>query len=122
VSKIVPTADRAKATVMVKVAFRSYDSRVLPEMSAKVLFLTKALSSSETSSKPILTVSSKSVVARNGESMAFIVVDNKAVGVPVSVGRTMGASVEILQGLSAGDKVIATITDEIRDGTSVKIK
>ncbi len=122
VSKIVPTADRAKATVMVKVAFQSYDSRVLPEMSAKVLFLTKALSSSETSSKPVLTVSSKAVVSRDGESVAFAVVDNKAVAVPVSVGRTMGSSVEILRGLSAGDKVIAAITDEIRDGTSVKIK
>src|SRR3989339_2012448 len=41
VNKIVPTADRAKATVLVKVGFESYDGRVLPEMSAKVLFSTK---------------------------------------------------------------------------------
>ena len=39
VAKIVPTADRGKATITVKVAFKKYDSRVLPEMSAKVLFL-----------------------------------------------------------------------------------
>ena len=50
VDKIVPTADRSKATVLVKVAFKNYDKRVLPEMSAKVLFLRSISSSSGTNS------------------------------------------------------------------------
>jgi len=122
VKKIVPTADRAKATVMVKVGFRSYDSRVLPEMSAKVLFLTQAPTAEETSAKPVLTVSASAVVSRGSEQVVYTVNENKAVEVPVEMGKTMGSVVEILAGLSAGNRVIANVPDEIRDGTAVKVK
>lgn len=122
VAKIVPTADRAKATVLVKVAFRSYDSKVLPEMSAKTLFLTKAPNVTETSAKPILTLPTAAVATRGGESLVFAVVDNKASQIPVKTGRTLGSLVEILSGVGAGDRVIATVTDEIYDGVTVKVK
>ena len=56
VFKIVPTADRSKATVMVKVGFKNYDSRVLPEMSAKVLFLNEDSDRSVVDRKPVLVV------------------------------------------------------------------
>src|SRR5436309_6232667 len=56
VEKIVPTADRAKATVMVKIRFKSYDRRVLPEMSAKITFLPAGFAASAGMAKPLLGV------------------------------------------------------------------
>jgi RND family efflux transporter MFP subunit len=122
VAKIVPTADRAKATVMVKVGFKSYDSKVLPEMSAKVLFLSKKSDASNTEAKAMLTVPLGSVVTRSGKKVVFAVRDNKAVEIPITIGREFGALVEVTQGLSSGDKVIAAVTETIVDGSHVKIR
>jgi HlyD family secretion protein len=122
VAKIVPTADRAKATVMVKVAFRSYDSKVLPEMSAKVLFLTGEVSSSQPMVKPILTVSATAVVTRGDQHTVFMVRDNHAVETPVSVGRDLGSLVEIRSGVSAGDRVITKVPADLHDGSPVRVK
>jgi RND family efflux transporter MFP subunit len=122
VAKIVPTADRAKATVLVKVAFKSYDSRVLPEMSAKVLFLSKPTDAASANAKPILTVPSSSVVDRNGRKVVYLVQDDKASEMPVMVGRTMGSLLEITAGLSAGNKVIEKLNAEITNGVKVKVR
>ena len=122
VTKIVPTADRAKATVMVKVGFRSYDKRVLPEMSAKVLFLTKPVTLEESTAKPILTVIASAVVSRNGTSVVYGVSENKAVEIQIQKGRTMGSLVEVLSGVSAGTKIITKVPEELRDGSAVKVK
>lgn len=122
VAKIVPTADRAKATVLVKVAFKSYDSRVLPEMSAKVLFLSKPTDAASANAKPILTVPSSSVVDRNGRRVVYLVQDDKATEIPVMVGRTIGSLLEITAGLSAGDKVIEKLSEEITNGAKVRVR
>ncbi len=122
VAKIVPTADRAKATVMVKVGFVSYDARVLPEMSAKVLFLTKATGSAELEQKPVLTVVSSALAERNGRTVVFKVSDKRAVEVPVQLGRTFGAFREVTSGLASGEKVIDRPGDDVVDGASVSIK
>lgn len=122
VSKIVPTADRAKATVLVKVGFESYDSRVLPEMSAKVLFLTKQTDAADQDARPFLTVSSSAIATRDGGKVAFMVRENTAVAISVTTGREMGSLVEITAGLSAGDKVINKVDDTIKDGIKVKVK
>ncbi|MEK6565333.1 MAG: efflux RND transporter periplasmic adaptor subunit [Bacteroidota bacterium] len=120
VSKIVPTADRAKATVMVKVGFKSYDSRVLPEMSAKVLFLTKAIDPATQNVKPFLTVASSAIVERSGKKVVYVVRDNLAVEVAVETGRQVGSLTEVTSGLSAGDKVIDKVKSEIQQGVKVK--
>lgn len=122
VAKIVPTADRAKATVMVKVGFRSYDNRVLPEMSAKVLFLTKASDPASLETKPFLTVSSSAVAERGSRKVVYRVLDNKAVEVPVTTGRVLGNSTEITSGLTPGEKVVDKATDAITDGARVKVQ
>jgi RND family efflux transporter MFP subunit len=121
VNKIVPTADRAKATVMVKVAFHSYDKLVLPEMSAKVLFLTKGSEAqSAGTSAPVLAVPLSAIVERNGQTFVYGVRDDRAVEIPVVAGRTLGMFREIKSGLSRGDQVIESIDDRIADGTRVK--
>ncbi|MBF8296173.1 MAG: Efflux transporter periplasmic adaptor subunit, partial [Bacteroidetes bacterium] len=122
VAKIVPTADRAKATVMVKVGFKSYDSKVLPEMSAKVLFLTKASDAVQSAAKPLLTVPAGSLTTRNGKKVVFTVRENRAVEISVTVGKEFGTFVEITQGVSAGDKIIVSVSDRIENGTRVKIQ
>jgi multidrug efflux pump subunit AcrA (membrane-fusion protein) len=122
VAKIVPTADRAKATVMVKVAFKQYDAKVLPEMSSKVLFLTKTAETVQAAVHSMLTVPLSSVATRNGKKVVFMVRNDQAVAVPVSTGKDAGALVEITQGISAGDHVITGLTDRIVDGLRVKVK
>jgi RND family efflux transporter MFP subunit len=122
VAKIVPTADRAKATVLVKVAFESYDSRVLPEMSAKVLFLSKPTDAASMNATPILTVSSSAVVAWNGQQVAYAVKDDKALRIPVTTGKNFGSLVEITSGLSAGQKIIEKVDENISDGIKVRVK
>jgi RND family efflux transporter MFP subunit len=122
VAKIVPTADRAKATVLVKVAFKSYDGRVLPEMSAKVLFLSKPTDAAAANARAILAIPSTSVVDRNGRKVVYLVQDDKATEVPVMVGKQMGSLVEITAGLSAGDRVIEKVDGTITNGARVKVR
>ncbi|MGD1044059.1 MAG: efflux RND transporter periplasmic adaptor subunit [Bacteroidota bacterium] len=122
VAKIVPTADRSKATVMVKVAFRNYDSRVLPEMGAKVLFLTKQAEKSEMQEKPFLSIPSTAVTERNGKKVVYTVNDNSATPVVVTIGRNLGSSTEILSGITPGEKVIDNINAAIVEGVKVKIQ
>ena len=122
VAKVVPTADRAKATVLVKVGFKSYDSKVVPEMSAKVLFLTKSPAAATSAAKPMLTVPLTAIATRAGKKVVYTVRENQAVETSIAVGREFGALVEITQGLSSGDKVIAGVTEQITNGSRVKIR
>ena len=122
VDKIVPTADRAKATVLVKVAFKSYDAHVLPEMSAKVLFLSKSSDAASVNAKPILTAPASSIAAWNGQQVAYVVKDDKAERVSVTTGANFGSLIEITSGLSAGQKIIEKIDATISDGTKVRVK
>jgi RND family efflux transporter MFP subunit len=122
VSKVVPTADRAKATVMVKIRFRSYDRRVLPEMSAKVTFLAHDMTTQKGANEPLLTLPAAAVAARDGRQVVYQLEKNHAVEVPVVTGRTLGSLVEIKQGLKEGDKVISKIDNQIRAGVKVAEK
>src|SRR2546428_50785 len=115
VAMIVPTADRAKATVMVKVAFRSYDARVLPEMSAKVHFLPRP-SRVAADPQPVLVVPASAVAERNGRSVVFVVQSGRAVEVPVVVGRQLGSSLAIREGLHPGVQVVDSVGARLRGG------
>lgn len=121
VAKIVPTADRSKATVLVKVGFKEYDSRVLPEMSAKVTFLAPKTDKVKVEEKPVLLVPSSSVVTRKGLDLVFIVKDDKVIEVQVQVGRKFGESIEIISGIDAGESIIEKVTEKIKDGIEVKV-
>lgn len=125
VAKIVPTADRSKATVMVKVGFKNYDQRVLPEMSAKVVFLNETSSNNKESieeTKELLVIPSSSIVKRNGVQVVYVIRDDKAVEIPVTKGKDLGEFAEIKSGLINGDKVINPVDDKIKDGVKVSTK
>jgi multidrug efflux pump subunit AcrA (membrane-fusion protein) len=119
VAKVVPTADRAKATVLVKVGFKSYDERVLPEMSAKVLFLAAEGLSENENVELTLVIPESAMTSRDGKNIVFMVRDNIAYKVEVLIGKNIGGNIEILQGLENGDRVIRNLTNQISDGTNV---
>lgn len=121
VFKIVPTADRSKATVLVKVGFKNYDSRVLPEMSAKVSFFTNPIDTSVVNQKPILVIPASSVRYEDGKSYTFTVSNDKAVKNEITAGQKLGSYVEVISGLQAGQKVISELNDKIKDGVEVNL-
>ena len=122
VAKIVPTADRSKATVLVKVAFRKYDSKVLPEMSAKVLFLNKKVDEKSLSEKAILVVPYTAIRKSDQKEYVYRVKDGRVYEVEIKTGRTVGDYTEVISGVEEGDRVIQKITPDIKDGTKVIIK
>ena len=122
VSNIVPTADRAKATVMVKIKFKQYDQRVLPEMGAKITFLAPGSSTDGANPQPLLTVPAVAVAPREGRQVVFQIKDDRAVEVPVTTGKKLAGLVEITSGLKEGDKVISKADEQIKAGTKVVIK
>jgi RND family efflux transporter MFP subunit len=116
VSRIVPTVDRSKATVLVKVRFVDRDPRVLPDMSAKVAFLERPVAANE--KRPVAAVQPRAIVERDGRKMAFVVREDRAHRVEVTTGRKLGDLVEI-QGLKAGERVVLDPGERIRDGAAV---
>jgi len=117
VHMIVPTADRTKATVLVKVRFATLDPRILPEMSAKVAFLSRPLAAGETASRPA--VPATAVTTRNGATVVFVVKNGRAVATPVTPGETMGNLRAVMSGVSVGDKVIVSPPADLRSGDAV---
>ena len=116
VSRIVPTVDRSKATVLVKVRFVDKDPRVLPDMSAKVAFLEKAVPPEE--KQPVTAVQPRAIVERDGRKVAFVVKDDRARRAEVTTGRKLGELIEV-RGLKAGDRVVLSPGEKIRDGAAV---
>ena len=119
VKTIVPTADRTKASIMVKVGFADNDARILPEMSAKVAFLSRPVKQEEMKSRTALTRSA--LVSRHGKNVAFVVAGDKAVETAVQIGEEFGNMIEILSGLKAGDTVVVKPLDTLKTGSKIKI-
>jgi RND family efflux transporter MFP subunit len=118
VASVVPTVDRAKATVMTKIRFTQLDPRVLPEMSAKVVFLSQTPSDADL--KPVTAVNPKTVVDRDGRKIVFKLDGDKLQAVPVTPGRTLGDALEIGGSpLKPGDKLVLTPAEALRDGQKV---
>ncbi len=118
ISRMVPTVDRSKATVLVKVRFVERDPRVLPDMSAKVAFMSKPVPPGD--KKAVLAVQPGAVVERDGKKVAFVVADGKVRATPVTPGEKVGELVSVT-GLKAGDKVVLAPGDKLADGAAVTV-
>ncbi len=118
VHKIVPTADRSKATVMTKIAFLNKDSQVLPEMSAKVTFL-GAGGDTLAGGAPFLTVPTAAILHKERSAIVFIVQNGKATERSIVTGRTLENRTEVTQGVSSSDHVVLNPRDNLKDGASV---
>lgn len=120
VSKIVPTADRTRATVLVKIAFNKLDQRVLPEMSAKISFLPETAKVNFGNQDVMVAVPNSAVTNRNGVKMVFLLEGNTAKSVPVGTGKVFGDWTEIKEGVKPGDKVILAPPGSLASGVKVK--
>lgn len=118
VHMIVPTADRSKATVLVKVRFNDRDSRILPEMSARVAFLQRAVKPDE--KRPRTAINPTALVKRGGRDVVYLVKGDRVVETPVTAGIHIGDLVEILTGAKAGDKVVLKPLERLKDGSRIK--
>ena len=118
---IIPTADRGKATVKVRVALKQKDPRIVPEMGVRVAFLEAAKPAGATGAKPGVLVPAAAIVDRDNKDVAFVVADGKARQRVLTLGRTLGDDREVLEGLSGGDTVVLQPTDRLTDGARVQI-
>jgi RND family efflux transporter MFP subunit len=116
---IVPTVDRSKATVLVKVRFLDKDARMLPDMSAKVSFLSRSIAADEL--KPRLAVSQAALVQKGDKRSVFLLQETRVQETPVRVGIKLGDMMEILSGLQAGDRVVLRPPKGLQDGMRIKI-
>lgn len=119
VHMIVPTADRSKATVLVKVKFLDKDTRILPEMSAKVAFLSREVREDE--QKARTAVPAHAVVTWKGKQAVFLLKGDRVKETPITTGETFGDMIEVLGGVKTGDRIAVSPLDKLRDGSRVKI-
>ncbi|PRE39650.1 efflux RND transporter periplasmic adaptor subunit [Burkholderia multivorans] len=118
VSRIVPTVDRSKATVLVKVRFVDRDDRVLPDMSAKIAFLSKPVSAQDR--QPVTAVQASAVVERGGRPVVFALQDDTVHAVPVARGARIGELVAV-RGVKPGDTVVLAPGAALKDGAKVTV-
>ncbi len=123
----VPTADRQKATVLVRIGFDALDPRLLPDMGVKVTFLkaaptaAAAASASRADAAPTLWAPT-SAIRREGDTPPFVLVavGGRAARRNVTVGRVSGVDTQITAGVSAGDRVIVDAPATLADGMSIE--
>jgi RND family efflux transporter MFP subunit len=123
VRTVIPSADREKATVKVRISFLKLDPRILPDMGVKVTFLSEEKREAKAHDSPSgVLVPQGAVRDDGGRKIVFLVKDNHAERRAVTVGNTRGGDMEIIGGLAPGDTVIVKGPPEIRDGQSVEVR
>lgn len=118
--RMVPTVDRAKATVMTKVRFDQIDPRVLPEMSAKVAFLAQEVTPEQ--QKPLVAVSPEAIVTREGRAVVFVLRGEAVQAVPVTQGARIGDLVAIGGAVKTGEKAVLRPAESLASGARVKVE
>jgi HlyD family secretion protein len=114
---IVPTADRSKGSVMVKVRFVDKDKRVLPEMSAKVAFLERPVQPG--GGKPQVALPPASIAKRHGKDVVYVVSGDRVIERPVTLGAKLGDMVEVVSGVKAGERIAVKPLDKLRDQSRI---
>jgi len=123
VRTVIPTADRQKATVKVRVAFDQLDPRILPDMGVKVAFLSDEPVADQQKTNPAKAIIPKSTLRDEaGQKVVFVVRDGKLERRAVNLGTQRGDDVEVLAGVSPGESLVIRGAAELRDGQAVEIK
>lgn len=117
----VPSADRQKATVKVRIGFEKLDPRILPDMGVKVSFLAER-SAEEAAAPPRqrLIVPKTAVRSADGRDVVFVVKEDRVERRAVKVGGARGEQVEVVSGLTAGERVVVEGPASLADGARVK--
>src|SRR5690606_15270181 len=122
---IIPTADRGKATVKVRIALNEQDQRIVPDMGVRVSFLEQARPEGEERPSGVL-VPATAIVERDGRSVAYALAEpgTAETGVELrtlELGRTLGDDREVLTGLAGGDEVVLDPPAGLEDGAQVRV-
>jgi HlyD family secretion protein len=119
---LVPTADRQKATILVRIAFASLDPRILPDMAVKVTFLRPETEESVQTPRPAGLAPNAAVRHENGNDVVFVVHGDTVERRAVKTGGPDGDRIEILAGLQPGDRVVLNPPATLKDGAKVVVK
>ena len=124
VRTVIPTADRQKATVKVRISFDKLDPRILPDMGIKVTFLSDEPVKKVDASAPVVAalLPTDALHDEGGKKVVFLVKNDKLERRAVAVGSAQGAQTEILSGIVAGDSVVVKGPANMQDGLAVQIK
>ncbi|MGH8178937.1 MAG: efflux RND transporter periplasmic adaptor subunit [Steroidobacter sp.] len=122
VINIVPTADRQKATVRVRIGFDELDARILPDMGVKVSFLDDSEKDQPVVARASVRVPAAAVIKDGDTSYVWRVIDNEIERVAVRTGGERNGQIELLSGVNAGDVVVAAPAEGLVEGASVKAK
>ena len=118
----VPTADRQKATVRVRIGFEELDPRILPDMGVKVSFLSERPAEESPTPRVKLLVPSSAVRTSEGRSIVFVIRDDRVERRAIGAGAAVGDQVEVLSGISAGERVVVDAPQTLKDGDKVKVQ
>ena len=119
---LVPTADRQKATVLVRIGFKELDPRILPDMGVKVTFLREADAANTPVAQTVTLVPQAAVRTDSGASYVFVVRQNAVERRAIKTGGTDGDRLEVIAGLKGGDQVVIAPPAELTDGMLITIK
>ncbi len=121
--QIVPTADRQRAVVEVKVTIDDRDERILPDMSCNVTFLeTERPAGGASAAEPKILVPRQAVVEIDGSSFVFVVEGDRLRRTAVELGAEQGDRTEIASGLGGGEVVVREATNDLEDGRRVRAR
>ena len=118
----IPSADRQKATVKVRIGFDQLDPRILPDMGAKVSFLRDAPAPGQAAVVPRALVPKTAVRTADGRSVVFVLKEDRVERRAISVGLENGDQVEVISGVSAGERVVVDAPQTLKDGDKVKVQ
>ena len=119
----IPTADRQKATVRVRIAFDQTDPRILPDMGVKVSFLRDEPTGSQAAqTSPRVLVPKAAVRTADGRKIVFVLKQDRVERRAISVGLEQGDQVEVVSGVVAGERVVVDGPQTLKDGDKVKIQ
>jgi RND family efflux transporter MFP subunit len=121
VRTIIPSADRQKATVKVRISFLKLDPRILPDMGIKVTFL-GAEQKKEAGAAAAILIPQSAVRDDNGKPVVFLLKDDKAERRAVTLGGNRGSDREVIAGVTAGDTLIVKGPGNLRDGQNVEVR
>jgi RND family efflux transporter MFP subunit len=120
VGQIGPRVDRAKATITVKVKFIDRSATILPDMAARVNFLTEAIDEKSLKEPPKVVVPASAIADRNGAKVVFVLDGGKVRMRTVTLGKPFGTGFELVDGPPSGTKVVKDPPLELTDGREVK--
>jgi RND family efflux transporter MFP subunit len=122
VINIVPTADRTRATVRVRIAFDKLEPQILPDMGIKVRFLDERPVQAEAASGPRVRVPSVAVQRVDGETYVWVVSEGRVERRAITIGAENDGQAEVLAGVRAGEELVAPLVEGLEDGGKVKLK